>query len=34
MSKRSAALFYDRQSKLFSELKEFVFVTLELKDDE
>jgi hypothetical protein len=34
IGKRNAALFYDRQSKLFDDIKEYVLVTLGLPEDE
>jgi hypothetical protein len=33
MSKRNAALYYDRQSKFLGELRSYVFETLGLVDD-
>lgn len=33
MSKRNSALYYDRMSKLYSEIRNFVFTTEKLSDD-
>jgi len=34
IGKRNAALFYDRQFKLYADLKEYIMVTLGLPEDE